>query len=87
MKSGFIVTSVLIPVFNILVFTITALMDVNIIFAVIPCIIGSILFAAAGYKLTIEPFVDQYYLLEDSYKSLKKNEELYTPPISTTNAL
>ena len=75
MKSGFIVTSVLIPVFNILVFTITALMDVNIIFAVIPCIIGSILFAAAGYKLTIEPFVDQYYLLEDSYKSLKKNEE------------
>ena len=76
MKSGFVVTSVLIPVFNILVFTITALMDVNMIFAVIPCIVGSILFAVSGYKLTVEPFVDKYYTLEESYKRLKKNEEV-----------
>lgn len=75
MKSGFVITSFLIPVFNILVFTITALMDVNIMFAIIPCIMGSLLFAVAGYKLTIEPFVDQYNLLEDAYKSLKKNDE------------
>lgn len=75
MKASFIITSVLIPAFNILVFCISAFMDVNPIFAVIPCIIGSVLFGVAGYKLTIEPFVEQYQTLEEAFNNVKRNDQ------------
>lgn len=75
MKSGFIITSILIPAFNILVFGVSAFFDVNLVFAIIPCVIGSVLFAAVGYKLTIEPFIDQYEELEEAFKNVKRNDE------------
>ncbi len=75
MKSGFIITSILIPAFNILIFGVSVLFDVNLIFAIIPCVLGSVFFAVAGYKLVIEPFVDQYESLEEAFKNAKRNDE------------
>lgn len=74
MKSGFVIISVLIPVYNVLVMSVAAFGGWNILFAILPCIVGSAVLTFMGYKGAILPFLDDYEAMEQELKEAKQKD-------------
>ncbi len=76
MKSSFITTLVLIPTFNVLCITLTGLAGWNPMFTVIPCVVGSFLFAFIGYNMAVGPYLHELEDMKRELAKARKNDEL-----------
>ena len=74
MKSGFVIVSVLVPVFNIMVMLMVAFAGWNVLLAIFPCVIGSALLTFMGYRGAILPFLDDYDAMEAELKEARHKD-------------
>lgn len=74
MKSGIVLTMIIIPAFNIFCVGLAGVAGWNPIIAIIPCAIGSFLFAYVGVKSSVEPFMDEYEHMKKELEQARKND-------------